>query len=139
MAFGSFDRGTSYTPSAEINMVPLIDVMLVLLVIFIVAAPMLTNSIPLQLPQASASAMRHEVKHVSVSIGADAKVHWQGQFVQRDQWQSLMHAIAKEQPETEVRLHADRSVPYGTVATVLADANRAGLTRVAFVSTPEAP
>lgn len=139
MAFGSFDRPTSGSPSAEINMVPLIDVMLVLLVIFIVAAPMLTHSVPLQLPKASASPMRSQAPHVSVSIDADAQVHWQGQALQRSQWQDRMQAVARQQPDTELRVHADHTVPYGNVAMVLADANRAGLHRVAFVSTPESP
>lgn len=139
MAFGSFDRNSSGMPSAEINMVPLIDVMLVLLVIFIVAAPMLTHSVPLQLPQASASATNGEVKHVNLSITADAQVHWQGQALQRDQWQARMQEVAQVEPDTEVRVYADHTVAYGSVATVLADANRAGLSRIAFVSTPDTP
>ncbi|MEJ5897187.1 biopolymer transporter ExbD [Aquabacterium sp. G14] len=139
MAFGSFDRSSTGAPSAEINMVPLIDVMLVLLVIFIVAAPMLTHSVPLQLPQASASPTRTETPHVSVSITAEARVYWQGEALSREHWQARMQTIAAQQPDTELRVQADRAVSYGTVATVLADANRAGLHRVAFVSTPDAP
>ena len=139
MALGNFRRPSSGTPAAEINMVPFIDVMLVLLVIFIVAAPLLTHSVPLQLPQASASPSRTEAPHVSVDITADAQVHWQGEALPRAQWQAHMQAIAAQQPDTELRVQADRAVSYGTVATVLADANRAGLHRVAFVSAPEVP
>jgi biopolymer transport protein ExbD len=120
-------------------MVPLIDVMLVLLVIFIVAAPMLTHSIPLQLPKASAAPTRDEAAHVSVSITADEQVHWDGLPLPRDGWQVRMRDTAALQADTEVRLHADQSVPYRVVAMVLADANRAGLHRIAFVSEPINP
>lgn len=139
MAFGGFERSTSGAPAAEINMVPLIDVMLVLLVIFIVAAPMLTHSVPVQLPQASASPAPHTANSVSVSIAADGTLHWEGRVLSRSDLQVSLQRQAVQAAETELRLHADQAVPYGVVATVLADANRAGLNRIAFISEPALP
>lgn len=139
MAFGSFARSPAGTPPAEINMVPLIDVMLVLLVIFIVAAPMLTHSIPLQLPKATSAPSRDEAPHVSVSITADEQVYWNGQLLPRSSWKARMQETASQRSDTELRLRADQTVPYRTVAMVLGDANNAGLHHVAFISDPTGP
>lgn len=115
MAFGGFDRSGADAPAAEINMVPLIDVMLVLLVIFIVAAPMLTHSVPLQLPQASAGTTRPDPGSVAVSITAAGRVHWDGHEVNRPELQARLQQRASQQRDTELRLHADQAVAHGVV------------------------
>lgn len=139
MAFASFDNRAAGAPQAEINMVPLIDVMLVLLVIFIVAAPMLTHSVPLDLPKASSTATLPETHRVTLSIDAGRQIYWDGQVIDAAQLDGRLKQQALSHPETQLQLHADRQVPYGSVAEVLAAAARAHLTRVAFVSDPSAP
>ena len=137
MAFASFDRKTSSQPMAEINMVPLIDVVLVLLVIFIVTAPLLTNVVKLDLPKAT--------------LGGRHPEAGEGRVRHRRQRRALLerrahHAArrrspgsprrASKRPQPEVYLRADQSVPYRYVAETLADASKAGLSKVAFVSEP---
>lgn len=136
MAFAAFDRAKPRTPSAEINMVPLIDVMLVLLVVFMVAAPMLHHSIPLDLPKESLSAQKADPQAITISINAHGVLHWNREPLQRQEAQQALLSLAAKGPQTEIRIHADQRVSYAAVAGVLADAQRAGLTRIAFVSEP---
>jgi biopolymer transport protein ExbD len=137
MAFASFDRRSTAAPVAEINMVPLIDVLLVLLVIFIVAAPLLTHSVKLRLPQASSQPTSAVAVQVDVSIDASGQRHWNGEPVSRDEAITRLRAAGLQQPQPEIRLSADRDVAYHHVARTLADASAAGLSRIGFVSQPE--
>ncbi len=136
MAFASFDRAKSGTPSADINMVPLIDVMLVLLVIFIVAAPMLQHTIPLDLPKESAQAQKPNPMAITIGIDEQGTLYWNEQPMPRDMLQQKFRSLAASSKETEIRLHADQRVAYGVIAGVLADAQRAGLNHIAFMSDP---
>ncbi|MGY0195650.1 ExbD/TolR family protein [Leptothrix sp. BB-4] len=137
MAFASFDRRSASAPVADINMVPLIDVLLVLLVVFIVSAPLLTHSVRLRLPQASSQPQAAEVVAIDVSIDVQGRRHWNGQPVSRDEAVARLHAAGRQQPQPEIRLSADRDVAYRHVAETLADAAAAGLSRIGFVSQPE--
>jgi len=137
MAFGSFGKGGESAPMAEINMVPLIDVMLVLLVIFIVTAPLLTHAVKIDLPKASSQPNITRPDHVSVSIDAAGHVYWNGEALDRSGWRSRMDASVQQQQQPEVHIRADAAVAYRRVAEILADAARAGLTRIGFVSQPE--
>ncbi|MDP4301505.1 ExbD/TolR family protein [Leptothrix discophora] len=137
MAFASFDRRSAAAPVAEINMVPLIDVLLVLLVIFIVAAPLLTHSVKLRLPQASSQPTPARAVQVDVSIDASGQRHWNGEPVSRDEAIARLRSAGLLQPQPEIRLSADREVAYRHVAETLADASAAGLSRIGFVSQPE--
>jgi biopolymer transport protein ExbD len=139
MAFASFDSRNASAPMAEINMVPLIDVMLVLLVIFIVTAPLLTHAVKLDLPQASAQVNPPVPHKVAFAIDAGGALYWNGEPVSRAEAASRLQAAGRLQPQPEIHLHADQAVPYRHVAMTLADAARAGLARVGFVSAPEAP
>ena len=136
MAFASLNNQGAGAPQAEINMVPLIDVMLVLLVIFIVAAPMLTHSVPVNLPKASSAATQVAPQRVTVSISESGQVFWEHSAVSAVELDVRMKQAAS-QPDTQVLLHADHRVSYGTVAQTLAAASRVGLTHIAFVSEPE--
>ena len=137
MAFGSLDRKTSSAPMAEINMVPLIDVVLVLLVIFIVTAPLLTHAVKLDLPKASSNADQIKPDKVQFSIDATGTRFWNGDKVTREEAAQKFEEEGKKRPQPEVYLRADQGVAYRFVAETLADASHAGLAKVAFVSEPE--
>ena len=135
MAFGGFAKGGEAAPMAEINMVPLIDVMLVLLVIFIITAPLLTHAVKVDLPKAS-SAPNIVHENVQLAIRANGDVYWNGQLVETSQLPSRMAAAAKLDPQPELHLRADRTTPYEKVAQVMSTAARAGLTKIGFVTEP---
>jgi len=122
---------------AEINMIPLIDVMLVLLVIFIITAPLLTHSVKIDLPKASSHPNLTRPENVQIAVNAQGEVFWNGEPVDRAVWRTRMDAAARQSPQPELHIHGDNAAAYGKVATVLADASKAGLTRIGFVSNPE--
>ena len=137
MAFGSLDRKTSSAPMAEINMVPLIDVMLVLLVIFIVTAPLLTQAVKLELPKASSQVNDLKPEKVEFGIDAAGLLYWNGEAIPRAEAALRFAAESKKSPQPEIHLRADENVAYRSVAQTLADASKAGLTKVGFISEPE--
>ena len=137
MAFGDFNRTSGSAPMAEINMIPLIDVMLVLLVIFIITAPLLTHSVKIDLPKASSTPNLTKPDNIQLAIDAQGKVFWNGETLERGAWQERMRGSSKLSPQPEVHIRADAAAAYGKVAVVLADAAKAGLTRIGFVSNPE--
>jgi biopolymer transport protein ExbD len=139
MAFASFDNRNAGAPMAEINMVPLIDVMLVLLVIFIVTAPLLTQAVKLELPKANAQPNIAKADKVEFAIDAAGQRFWNGEPVDRSEAAKRFIEEGKKQPQPEIHLKADQSVAYRSVAQTLADATKAGLTKVGFISDPEAP
>ena len=136
MAFGSFDRKNASQPMAEINMVPLIDVVLVLLVIFIVTAPLLTHTVKLDLPKASSNADIQKPEKIEFAINATGSLFWGGEAITREDAQAKFVEAGKKRPQPEVYLRADQGVAYRYVAETLADASKAGLSKVAFVSEP---
>jgi biopolymer transport protein ExbD len=139
MAFASFDRKSSSAPVSDINMVPLIDVMLVLLVIFIVTAPLLTHAVKLDLPKASSTVNQAPPQKVEFAIDASGQRFWNGEVVSREDAAARFAAEGAKDPQPEVHLRADQAVAYRFVAETLADASKAGLSKVGFVSTPETP
>ncbi|MCR5884748.1 biopolymer transporter ExbD [Rhizobacter sp. J219] len=139
MAFASFDNRSAGAPMAEINMVPLIDVMLVLLVIFIVTAPLLTQAVKLELPKASSRPNVTPSEKVEFAIDAGGGLFWNGEPVERAEAARRFGVESQKQPQPEVHLKADQNVPYRVVAQTLADASKAGLTKVGFISEPETP
>ena len=136
MAFGSFDRKNASQPMAEINMVPLIDVVLVLLVIFIVTAPLLTHSVKLDLPKATSNADIQKPEKIEFAVDASGALFWNGEPIGREDAQAKFVAAGQKRPQPEVYLRADQGVAYRFVAETLADASKAGLSKVAFVSDP---
>ncbi len=136
MAFGSFDRKTSSQPMAEINMVPLIDVVLVLLVIFIVTAPLLTNAVKLDLPKATSTPDIQKPDKVEFAIDASGALFWNGERINREDALAKFAEEGRKRPQPEIYLRADQNVPYRYVAEMLADASKGGLSKVAFVSEP---
>ncbi|HET6598512.1 MAG TPA: biopolymer transporter ExbD [Burkholderiaceae bacterium] len=138
MAFASFDSKSASAPMSEINMVPLIDVMLVLLVIFIITAPLLTQAVKLELPKASSQVNDLRPDKVDFAIDASGLLYWNGEAVTRAEAERRFQVEGRREPQPEIHLRADQSVAYRFVAQTLADASQAGLTRVGFISEPEA-
>jgi len=136
MAFGGLTNDAGDGDNAEINMIPLIDVMLVLLVIFIITAPMMTHAVKVDLPQASSQPNAVKPETIQLSIQADGSVFWNAEPVAPAAWQSHMRAAAQQTPQPEIHLRADGELAYKHVARIMADAARAGLTRLGFVTDP---
>ena len=137
MAFGSFDRKTSGSPMSEINMVPLIDVVLVLLVIFIVTAPLLTQTVKLDLPKATSNPDIVKPEKIEFAINGSGVRYWNSEIVSREDAATKFAEEGKKRPQPEIYLRADKNVTYSFVAETLADASKAGLGKIAFVSEPE--
>ena len=127
MSFGGFDPHGSpqHRPMGEINMVPLIDVMLVLLIVFIITAPLMTNAVHIDLPDADAPANHPPPEAVTLAIQADGSLWWNNEAVS---------AEAGEQAELHV--HADRNARYEAIAQALARAQRAGVRKIGFITLP---
>ena len=139
MAFASFERQHSSAPMSEINMVPLIDVMLVLLVIFIVTAPLLTHAVKLELPQASSQPVTPVADKIEIAIDAQGLRYWNGEPLDREQLAQRFVAAGQDGRQPEIHLRADQDVAYRHVAQTLADASVAGLKKIGFVSQPASP
>ncbi|MGB7990421.1 MAG: biopolymer transporter ExbD [Candidatus Methylophosphatis roskildensis] len=138
MAFTSFEQDDS-APLAEINMVPMIDVMLVLLIIFIITAPLLTHAVKVDLPRAQSEVNHPPPEHIQIGIDADARIYWSGEAVSLEQLAERMRAAAAADPRTELQLRADQAVAYRVVAQVMSEAARHGLARIGFVTEPATP
>ncbi len=117
-------------------MIPLIDVMLVLLVIFIVTAPLLTHAVRVELPRASSQPNLTKPDNVQLAIDAAGTVYWNGVAVDETEWRARMRAAAALTPPPEVQVRADGAVAYRSVARVMSDAAGAGLSRIGFVTEP---
>ncbi len=139
MSFGRLERSKGSQPMSEINVTPLVDVMLVLLVIFIITAPLLASSIKLDLPKTDAAKPTDAPKFVSVVIDKSAKVFLGDLPIELAALESSLKNTAQANPETEVQLRSDETVPYGKVIEVIGIAQKAGLSRIGFVANPQAP
>ncbi len=136
MSFGSFESGASAQPMAEINTTPLVDVMLVLLVIFIITAPLFHQAVPIDLPQVSSTKLEEKPLVVSVAIDSAGKVHVDGVAMDKAAMSIHFAGILANGTQPELHLRADRATRYDKVAEVLADAQRAGIVKIAFVTEP---
>ena len=121
---------------ADMNVVPLVDVMLVLLVIFIVTAPLLTHAVKIDLPKASSAANITKPEHIEFGIRADGSLYWSGEKVVLADLPPRFAAAAQQQPQPELHIRADRHAHYEKIAQVMALAAKAGLVRIGFVSDP---
>ena len=121
---------------ADINVVPLVDVMLVLLVIFIITAPLLTNSVKIDLPKATSSPNITKPEHIEFAIRENGSLYWNGEQVETESLPKRFGVEAKKQPQPELHIRADRMVHYETVAQVMAVAARTGVVRIGFVTEP---
>jgi biopolymer transport protein ExbD/biopolymer transport protein TolR len=139
MAFGRLERSPASQPMSDINMTPLIDVMLVLLVIFIVTAPLMTTSLKLDLPKAEGARPSDAPAFVALAIDAEGRLFLSDQPLPREQLAERVREAARGNPEVEVQLRVDRRVPYGQVAELIGVVQEAGLSRIGFVTEAAAP
>ncbi|MFZ5757493.1 MAG: ExbD/TolR family protein [Pseudomonadota bacterium] len=135
MSFGSLDNDDEDVMS-EINMTPLVDVMLVLLIIFMITMPVLTHAVKMDLPQAKSQPEDAKPVQISLGIGADGRYTWNEDAVDMAALETRLRAAAFQQPQPELHIRADKAVVYDKVAQALSAAQRAGLVKVGFVTAP---
>ena len=136
MTFGRFDSTKAPRLMSEINVTPLVDVMLVLLVIFILTAPLLASSIRLELPRTDAAKATQAPQSVTLVVDKTGAIFLNDQPIALAALQARLQQTATQNPDTEVQLRADAAVPYGRVVAVMGAAQTAGLMRIAFVAEP---
>jgi len=137
MAFGSFNHHRQKESMADINVTPMVDVMLVLLVIFIISAPMFTNAVQLELPKAQAKALPQEAEAVSLAIDAAGTVYWNNDALRAGELDQRLAEAAALPQQPDLQLRADKDTRYEVVAQVMAAAQSHGLTRIGFVTDPK--
>ena len=137
MAFGAFNHHRQKESMADINVTPMVDVMLCLLVIFIISAPMFTNAVKLDLPKAQAAASPQQPDTLSVSIDATGTVFWNNEALKAAELDERLAAAAARQPQPELQLRADKDTRYEVVAQVMAAAQTHGLAKIGFVTDPK--
>ena len=136
MAMGSFNSPGSQMPTAEINMTPLVDVMLVLLIIFIITAPLMTHSVKVDLPRAASTPTPEKPMTLQVSINADNLVYVGNDAVDRNALEERFRSAVAQDANVELHLKADRVTRYEMVAETMSAARRAGVTKIGFVTQP---
>jgi len=136
MGFGSMQGSGRQAPMAEINVVPLVDVMLVLLIIFIITAPLLTHSVKIDLPKAESTANITRPEHVELAIRTDGSLFWNGEPAELQQLDSRFAEKVAQAPETELHIRADKLAHYEHVARIMSIAAKAGMTRIGFITDP---
>ena len=137
MAFGGFERHSGPSqPMSEINVTPLVDVMLVLLVIFIITAPLLSYAIKLDLPNDPAPPAETIINTIKLSIDSEGKVYADNDALTDEQLRARFVTAAKQSPVPEVHVRADKATRYERIAFVMSAAQQAGLTKIGFVTEP---
>ena len=139
MAFGEFEPRPSHTPMADINVTPLVDVMLVLLVIFIIAAPLMTGALQMALPEVDVPAGSAKTAPLEINIDAEGQVSVDGQALPMAQLAAALSLRAQSAQASEVQLNIDKSVAYGRVAEAMAEIQKSELRSVSLAVQPAAP
>jgi biopolymer transport protein ExbD len=137
MAFGGFSQGDSRPLQSEINMVPLIDVMLVLLIVFMITAPLLTHSVKIDLPQASSRPNDEKPETVALAIDGEGRLFWNNEPIEQAALPARLKAAAGQTPQPELHLRADHNTRYQTLAEVMSQAREAGIEKMGFITQPE--
>jgi biopolymer transport protein TolR len=136
MSFGRLERTTGPQPMSEINMTPLVDVMLVLVVILIITAPLLASSIRLDLPKTQAAKPNDAPQFVTIVLDKAGQAFLEDKPASQEQLAERLAQAAKANPDTEIQLRADSGVAYGRVVEVMGAAQKAGLNRIGFIAEP---
>lgn len=134
MAFGRLERSHRPTPMSDINMTPLIDVMLVLLVIFMITAPLMSSSLKLDLPRADAAQPDQTPPFITIALDPKGQLYLGDEPLAPAAFAARINEAARRDPKTEVQLRADKTVPYGQVAALIGVVQKAGLNRIGFVT-----
>jgi len=127
-------RGGGRTLVSEINVTPLVDVMLVLLVVFMITAPLLTVGVPVDLPKTKAKAIAEAEEPLVISVDAEGKIYIQDTPVDLENLVPRLRAITESKPDTRIYVRGDKSINYGRIVEVMGTVNIAGFTRVALVA-----
>ncbi|WP_424191926.1 ExbD/TolR family protein [Ampullimonas aquatilis] len=122
---------------SDINMTPLVDVMLVLLIIFIITIPVMNHAVKIDLPQAATQPDEPKPQNINIAIDADGRVFWNEALLDDTGLQQALVQAAQLNPQPELHLRADRNVRYDSVAQVMSAANNAGLSKIGFVTDPQ--
>lgn len=136
MAMGSFNGTGSQMPTAEINMTPLVDVMLVLLIIFMITAPLMTHSVKVDLPRASSTPTPEKPMTLQVSITADNVIHVGADAISGSALEARFRDAVAQDANVELHLKADKVTRYEMVAETMSAARRAGISKIGFVTQP---
>ena len=136
MAFGGFSDNDGGRPMAEINMIPLIDVMLVLLIIFIVTAPLLTHSIKINLPKATTQVNLEKPETVTLSIDGSGVLFWDNNRIDDAQLAANLASAVRKNPQPELHLRAEKTTQYQRLAEVMSAAQNAGVIKIGFITEP---
>lgn len=137
MAMGSFNHPGANAPTAEINMTPLVDVMLVLLIIFIITAPLMTHAVQVNLPRANSTAVDQQKERIQLAINAEGVIHVDNEVVTLEALPAHLQALAAKHAELEMHFSVDKMSRYDTLAQAMSIAQRAGINRLAFVTNPQ--
>ena len=137
MAFGGFNQQGNTPQMSEINMVPLIDVMLVLLIVFMITAPLLTHSVQIDLPKASSQATQQKPETVTLAMDGAGELFWNNEPIARTDLPARLAEAAQQDPQPELHLRADRDTRYEELATIMAEARNAGIAKMGFITTPQ--
>jgi len=121
---------------SEINMIPLIDVMLVLLIVFMITVPVMKHAVDVALPQASSQVSQDKPDTIKLSVSAEGQFHWNEKAVSDDELQALLIEAATTEPQPELHIRGDKAVRYERVAQAMAAAQRAGIKQLGFVTEP---
>jgi biopolymer transport protein TolR len=131
---GNGDRRQRYKPMSEINVTPMVDVMLVLLVIFMVAAPLLTVGVPVDLPQSKAPAITEQKEPLVITVNAEGKLFLQDSTIGDDELVPRLQAITKNNAQADIYVRGDRAINYGRVMEVMGMVSAAGFTKVSLIT-----
>lgn len=131
-----FDEGDNDDVVSEINMTPLVDVMLVLLIIFIITVPVLTHSVKIDLPRANNQVNQVKPKTVTISVTQEGLFYWNKELLSKEQLVTHLQQVAAQQPQPEVHIRGDKKVNYEYVMTVMAEAQRSGVHQLGFITEP---
>jgi biopolymer transport protein ExbD len=137
MGENPFSTGEHTQPMSEINTTPLVDVMLVLLVIFIITAPLLTHAVKIDLPQATSQPIEDKPEVISIAINDAGQLFWNDVPLVEGELSQKLLQVADKKPQPELQIRADKGTRYQVLATVMADAQNAGVTKLGFVSEPK--
>jgi len=132
--FGSDNQNSLMS---EINTTPLVDVMLVLLVIFIITAPLLTHAVKIDLPQASSQPIEQKPEIISISVDGAGQMYWNDTALVEGELSARLQQAATAKPQPELHIRADKETRYQILAQIMADAQNAGIQKLGFVSTPD--
>ncbi len=131
---GGYGRRSSYKPLSEINVTPFVDVMLVLLIVFMITAPLLTVGVPVELPKTKARSIAEAEEPLVITVNAEGVVFIQDTEVEIENLVPRLKAITENKADTRIYLRGDRNVDYGRVMEVMGTVNMAGFTRVAMIT-----